>query len=42
VHHLSEFGNKGRGALRLGAFILGSFGNTREEIAFYTCSIILY
>jgi hypothetical protein len=42
AHHLSEFGNKGRGALSLGAFLLGSFGKTREELALYTGSIILY
>jgi hypothetical protein len=39
---LEWFGNKGRGALSLGAFLLGSFGKSREELALYTGSIILY
>jgi hypothetical protein len=33
---------RGRGALSLGAFLLGSFGKSREELALYTGSIILY
>jgi hypothetical protein len=33
---------RGRDALNLGAFILGSFGKSREEIALYIGSIILY
>jgi hypothetical protein len=33
---------RGRGALVLGAFLPGSFGKSREELALYTGSIILY
>jgi hypothetical protein len=33
---------RGRGTLVLGAFLPGSFGKSREELALYTSSIILY
>jgi hypothetical protein len=33
---------KGEGALSLGAYLLGSFGKAREELAMYTGSIVLY
>jgi hypothetical protein len=50
VAHKSTFVCKGfffraskvKGALVLGAFLPGSFGKSREELALYTGSIILY
>jgi hypothetical protein len=37
-----DLATKGEGALSLGAYLLGSFGTAREELALYTGSIILY
>ena len=42
AHHLSGFGNKGKRRTKLGAFLPGSFGKSREELTLYTGSIILY
>jgi hypothetical protein len=33
---------KGEGALSLGAYLIGSFGKTQEELAMYTGSFVLY
>jgi hypothetical protein len=33
---------KGEGALSLGAYLIGSFGKTQEELAMYTDSFVLY
>jgi hypothetical protein len=37
-----DLATRGRGALVLGAFLHGSFGKSREELALYIGSIILY
>jgi hypothetical protein len=37
-----ERATKGEGALSLGAYLTGSFGKTREELAMYTGSFVLY
>jgi hypothetical protein len=39
---LVDLTTKGEGALSLGAYLLGSFGKSREDLALYTGSIILY
>jgi hypothetical protein len=37
-----DIATKGEGALSLGAYLLGSFGKAREELAMYTGSFVLY
>ena len=41
--HFSEESNKGRGCTKsLGAYLTGSCGKAREELAMYTGSFVLY